>query len=739
MLEGIMFFRLFKCSVLPYLFVLSMGNSSSFAAEEEIGYPLDFEALLNMPVTTASRQEESLDESPALIEIITQDDIKRRGYKDLSYLLDDIAGVQLTRTFGDSYFNALWRGVRQTAGSAYLILIDGIKFNHLYSNEAEIMAAFPLSNIKHVEVLYGPASVAYGGDAVVGIINVITNKDEKQGQAFLQIGNNNSEVIDFSSFIKGQRFQLRFSGRFDKGDLDMSNAKNYRWTDPTLLENSAIWGGFAATYGDARSQHSNKSLAFSLFNEHTEVTLQYHELGTGYGLEYTFDHALPDAGLWTENEHSVHWKQMIELSDDLQVNTLLRYRSSNIDKESFFIEGFLTVDPATGVNQRLLDASYWESTNYSWVGSAELVWQATPQFNLLIGAEYEDKNLQKAYNINYGPSLAPEFVDTNYALPSPPVEDSVPNNRVSTNQQVLYLLSQYQLSDTLDPLQQHLHFGVRNDNHAIFGRETSIRTGYVGQWYNTTFKAFYGQAYQEPSARLLYGGWQGAASNPEIQPRNTETIEVNINYQVNTILLSANYFEMRSKNIFNTIESAAINSGKGLAKGGDVRIKYQNQADFIDNFLLWGTLSWLNATEQYYHEQQQLAWDKVGDLTDFTFHAGAYFTFNQHWQFNIRGRYYGDRTTVSTNEVNEIESYVSLDANLIYQPAALEQLKIAMDVTNLLNEDYFHPGVRSASASESNIGDLDVNGVWIGSNSFYNAKIPQPGREIRLTLYWQFN
>ena len=108
-------------------------------------------------------------------------------------------------------------------------------------------------------------------------------------------------------------------------------------------------------------------------------------------------------------------------------------------------------------------------------------------------------------------------------------------------------------------------------------------------------------------------------------------------------------------------------------------------------------------------------------------------------QFNIRGRYYGDRTTVSTNEVNEIESYVSLDANLIYQPAAIEQLKIAMDVTNLLNEDYFHPGVRSASARESNIGGLDGNGVWIGSNSFYNAKIPQPGREVRLTLYWQFN
>ena len=733
-----MFFRFSLLGVFCFYSTILLSASTVLAASDDL-YQLSFQELLNLKVSTVSRREQSLDESPAFIEIITQDDLKRRGYKDLSYLLDDLGGVQITRTYGDNYFNSLWRGIRHTLGSSYLILIDGVKFNHLYNNEPEIMATFPLSSIKHVEIVHGPASVSYGNDAVVGIINIITNKDSKKGEAFIQAGNNNAEIIDFSTFVKGERFQLRFSGRFDKGHLDMSNAANYQWTNPALLSNTDIWGGFSSSHGAAHSKRSHKALEFNLFSETTELVAQYNELSTGYGFEYTFDHSLPNAGLWIENEHSLHWKQKIEINEDLVVNTLLRYRSSNINQDSFFIDGYLRADPETNEPQRLVEASYWESTNYSWTASTEMFWQISPEFNLLAGFEYEDKNLQKAYNIEFGPSLPPEIVDSNYEFPLPPQQDSVPNNRVDTTQQGLYLLSQYQLSRSSDQVQHNLHFGIRSDYHSVFGRETSVRTGYVGQWQQTTFKLFYGQAYQEPSARLLYGGWQGSGSDPELKPRHADTIEVNINYQLKAVLLSANYFQMKSENLFNATESGALNAGKGLATGGDFRFKYKTQAAFIDELSLWGTFSWINSKEQAYSLEKQLEWHEVGDLADYTVHGGAYFTFNQQWQLNLRGRYYGDRETVKTNQFDVVDSFLSIDANVIYQPSSIKRLRLAIDITNLLDNDYFHPGVRSASASASSTGGLDENGVWIGSGSFYNALIPQPGREIRFTAYWQFN
>ncbi len=726
--------------VLRTLSILAMTNSSLVYASEKTNiFALSLEELLNIKISTVSRWEQSLDESPAFVEIVTQDDIQRRGYKDLSFLLDDIGGIQVTRTFGDNYFNTLWRGVRHTIGSSHLILIDGIKYNHLYNNESEIMAAFPLSNIKHIEIVYGPASVAYGNDAVVGIINIITYKDGERSNGFVQIGENNTQIIDFTHLSTWRDYHYRVSGRYDKGDLDMSNATNNRWTDPALLSDTDIWGSFALTHGQTESRHDNKAFEFSLFDSKTEITLQYLELGTGYGLQYTFDHSLPDAGLWYESEFSAHWKQQYEVNNDLLIKTMFRYRNSNIDDDSFFIEGYLDTNPITGNPQRLIDASYWESRNKSLTGSIEMNWQMNEDLTLLAGIDYESKNLQKAYNINFGLALPPELIDSNYVLPIPPERDSFANNRIDTNQKGLYLLSQYQLNRASDKLKQTLHFGIRSDKHSVFGTETTVRTGYVGQWDKTTFKLFYGEAYQEPSARLLYGGWQGSGSDPDLQPRNAETIELNMNYQLKEVLLSGNYFRMLSENLFNTTDTGALNVGKGLVTGGDLRIKYQPKIEYLANLSFWATLSWLDSTEQDFNQAGELSWGPVGDLADYTLHGGAYITFNDHWQLNLRGRYYDDRKTIATNELEEVASFINLDANIIYQMPAIKQLKLAFDITNILDKDYFHPGVRSAAASTTNVGQVDENGVWIGSGSFYNSQIPQPGREFRLSFYWSLN
>jgi len=731
---------LFKHRLLLVLLALLISRESLpvLANDSEDIYSLSLEELLQLKVSTVSRWEQSLDESPAFIEVITQDDLQRRGYKDLSFLLDDLGGIQVTRTFGDNYFNTFWRGVRHTIGSSYLILIDGIKFNHLYNNEAEIMAAFPMSNIKHIEVVYGPASVAYGNDAVVGIINIITRKESDSSSVFLQLGENATRIADFSHFADWLDYKIRISGRYDDGDLDTSNSSNYRWTNPALLRNTDIWGDFALTSGQNKSRHENRAYELSLFDQTTEVTLQYMQLATGYGYEYTFDHSLPDAGLWYESEYSAHWKQQYEISDSLLAKTLLRYRTSNIDKNSFFIEGYLTTNPNTGNPQRLVDASYWESRNKSWTTSAELNWQVNTDLTLLTGFDYERKNLQKAYNINFGPSLIPQLIDNNYPLPFPPNRDSFANNRKMTNQKGLYVLSQYQLGKATEKLKQSLHFGLRSDRHSVFGTKSSVRTGYVGQWRKTTLKIFYGEAYQEPSARLLYGGWQGSGSDPNLQPREAETVEINLNYQLQEMLLSVNYFRMASRNLFNTTDTGAVNAGKGLSTGGDFRVKYQPDIDRFKSLSLWTTFSWLDAEEQSFDNFGVLTTSEVGDITDYTIHAGAYLTINDQWQINIRGRYYDDRQTISTNELEVVDAYFTLDANLIYQFSNLENLKLALDVTNLLDKDYFHPGVRSASASTSNTGAIDQNGVWIGSGSFYNSQIPQPAREIRLTAYWNF-
>lgn len=713
--------------------LLLMLTSPCFAEEPPSIFDLSLRDLLKIKVITASKEEETLDESPAFVEIITQDDIQRRGYKDLSYIFEDIAGVQITRGFGDNYFNTIWRGIRHTIGSSYLILIDGVKFNHLYNNETEIMATFPLSNIKYVEIVHGAASVAYGNDAVVGIINIITNKKNIGFNGFIQAGEHNNQVLDFDYRKKWSTTSLALSGRYDQGDVDFTNAASYQWTNPTLLKNRDIWGGFVDNFSDLQSPHYNKALNASLTHNEAEFSLQYYQLTTGYGLIYTFDHSLPNSGLWDETEYSAHYKQQFDLSDSLLLKTLIRYRNSNIDNNSFFIEGYL-INSESSNQQRLLDASYWQSSNNSTFTAAELTWQVTNNWNLLTGVELEFKNLQKAYNINFGVSLPPVLIDASYQLPLPPTQDTIANNRKNTAQRNAYMLSRYNLPNFNRAINHKLHLGIRRDHHSVFGTETTIRAGWVGQLDKTTLKLFYGEAYQEPSARLLYGGWKGSGSDPNLKPRNASTWEFNINYKLDELLLSSNLYRILSSNLFNTTDNGAINAGKGRTSGGDVRFQYQPKTPHFKKLSFWATYTWLNTKEQISSLNGHLTWHKNTDVANNTLHFGSYITIMNQWQINLRGRYYGDRNTVNTNKTHTIKSYMTLDVNVNYKltPA----INVALDITNLFDNRYFHPGIRSASAN--NLNSEISNGVWIGSQSFYNAKIAQPAREVKLSLYWQW-
>ncbi|WP_196139848.1 TonB-dependent siderophore receptor [Aliikangiella sp. G2MR2-5] len=704
---------------------------------------LSLQELLNLKVVSASKREQSLDESPALVEIITQSDLQRRGYKDLSHLLDDLAGIQISRAYSDNYFNTFWRGIRHTIGSSHLILVDGIRFNHLYTNESEVMAAMPISNIRHIEIVYGPASVAYGSDAVAGIINIITYtpneraRSEANAQGFLQIGKQDTKVIDASFFKRFREWDLSLTARTDRGDLDFSHTDEYRWTQRSLLENPDIWGGFSPEYTQLSSPHNNRALDIRLSTSKNQFILQLYELSSGYGLKYTFDHSLPDAGQWIEQDFSFVWRWQEQLSNNLKVKTDLRLRESNFDKDSFFIEGYLVQDPESGANIRLLDASYWSSKNNSTSFNLEVDWLASEKWHFLGGIEHEAKDLQKAYNTDFGPSLPPADVTADYSFPAPPTIDTVANNRIDTSQSSLYGLVEYEVADEQSLLAQKLHFGMRNVHDSEYESETTIRAGYVGRLKNTTFKLFYGEAYQEPSPRLLYGGWKGSGSNPTLEPRNAKTWEFNINYKLETLLVSANIFQMDSANLFNTTDSGAINAGEAKSKGGDLRVRYRPNIDWSDNITFWASYAWIDAKEQTFDDSGALAWFPVGDLADTTLHFGSYLTFNEHWQLSLRGRYYGERATVETNPLDKIDAFSVLDLNLNYQPQN-SQFNYQLNITNLFNKTYFHPGLRSAGASDTNPGEVDGNGIWIGSENFYNAKIAQPGRNIDLSIYWQF-
>jgi len=221
--------------------------STTRAQEFEELFKMSIEELINAKVTLASGVEESLVDAPAAIVVITDEDIKQRGYTSLSDVLMDLPGFDISVPNGSWYLVANQRGYRTPMTSRTLLMIDGKVDNNLWSNVAQISRQYPLTNVRRVEVLYGPASAVYGPNAFLGIINVITedgkglNSGDHSTTTSFQGGSFDTKSVDASTRGRIGDVSYALSGRFFRSDEpDLS----HRWgfLSNEMYSNKDIWG-----------------------------------------------------------------------------------------------------------------------------------------------------------------------------------------------------------------------------------------------------------------------------------------------------------------------------------------------------------------------------------------------------------------------------------------------------------------------------------------------------------------
>ncbi len=126
-------------------------------------------------VTSAAKGITTVQEAPAIVTIITADDIKARGFKWLSEALATVPGWLETAATGDQLPGQMMvRGVSQ----GVLLLHDGISLFEPWGNNTNTTRTFPLENVKRIEVVTGPGGVLWGANSFMGIVNVISKDAE---------------------------------------------------------------------------------------------------------------------------------------------------------------------------------------------------------------------------------------------------------------------------------------------------------------------------------------------------------------------------------------------------------------------------------------------------------------------------------------------------------------------------------------------------------------------------------
>lgn len=694
--------------------------------------PLSLEDLLGLPVVSVSNVSEKLQDAPATVIVLTREDLRRRGYSELSELLDDLPGMDVVRPYGDTYFKDYWRGYRNTIGDPFLILVDGLPFNHLYFNTADVLVTFPLAAIERVEVVYGPTSSVYGANAFMGVINVITHGPAPphgaSGQTLVTAGSFGSRIADVHYGYGRDDLSLSLAARFDDGNLDPASGERYEYTKNAYYGDRQLWGGFVDNPnvgGRFDSPHRQRALDLRLRAGPLELGLSYYRIDAGYGVVYAADRAQNHV-VWARPETSLYLKATHDLGPRVTSTSMLRYRRSDVSNDSFFVQS----DPGP---QQTADFSYWESLNSSWTFREDATIRAGEALSFAVGLRYEQKDLQKAYDINYGPALPAATLDASrYPYPEPPSATPQAQNRITTETTSGYVQGKLRLRK-----RHMLSLGARHDDNSQYGGSTNVRAGYATRTGPWCLKLLYGEAFQEPTPRLLYGGWTGSGSDPNLRPETSRTFEATGTYTRPRFEASLGLYHVRNQGTLVNTAGGASNLGDRRVTGLEAHVHSVVPLAGLKQLQAWGYYSRLVQADEN-ERASGLPMGPIGDLARDKLHLGLTAVVDRHLTATLLGRWVGRRDTVATNPVGSVPSHTTLDAVLLLDALPVRGLGATLRVKNLFDAAFSDPGIRDASAGVRPGGFDPVTGVWQGSAGFYSSLLPQPGRSLQVTLRLDF-
>ncbi|HEU4486650.1 MAG TPA: TonB-dependent receptor [Povalibacter sp.] len=125
-------------------------------------------------VVTGSRVASSPDELAANVTVLRREDFDVEKPADLPDLLRRVAGVHVDTVGGRGGTGSIY--MRGADPNYTLVLIDGVRVNDPTNSRGGSfdLSTLDIADVERVEIARGPYSAIYGGDAMAGVINIVT-------------------------------------------------------------------------------------------------------------------------------------------------------------------------------------------------------------------------------------------------------------------------------------------------------------------------------------------------------------------------------------------------------------------------------------------------------------------------------------------------------------------------------------------------------------------------------------
>ncbi|MCB1508993.1 MAG: TonB-dependent receptor [Hyphomicrobiaceae bacterium] len=401
----------------------------------------------------------------ASIDVVGRDEIERSGVTTLSEALELLPGVTIAANGPRGSQASVF--VRGAASRYVVVLVDGIEINDPTGPQVQLdFGRFGLGDVERIELLKGSQSVLYGGDAVAGVINIVTRRAGGEGVSFAINGEAGAfgtvagaatlgyrtERGDIALTVQGER-----ADGFSAAEEEAGNTEADGFRNVTVTANGSYQvNDFIEVFASLRRGH-----AVSDFDE------SFPAIADDPGGQY---HG-------TTSDLAARIGTTFRLFDGMLENTVT---VSHYDVHRDIVDGF---------------PRWFEGTR------DRLEYQGT-------------LSLSERFRVVFGGDVQRETAEGGSAFGVTP--------QTSADIRGLYIMGLFEPFDGLN-----LTLGGRIDDHSTFGTFETVRgtASYQIAATGTTLRASAGTGFRAPS---LYELFDSFAGNPALQPEESLSLDAGI-------------------------------------------------------------------------------------------------------------------------------------------------------------------------------------------------------------------
>ncbi len=464
--------------------LLELNMEQLIFLSQKMGISID--ELLNMKTSVASKRVLTPRETPGIVSIITEEEIRYSGARDMIDVLRLIPGFE----FGYDVQGVVGIGLRGNwvHEGKMLMMIDGQQMNELSYYNIPFGNHFPVDQIKRIEIIRGPGSAVYGGNAELGVINIITKNGKDIGGAEVSATYGQMERsmgrmnLNLNSGYSNKEWDFSAKGFIGKANRSDQQFTEYVDQPDNILD---------LANGDSEIETRQVNLGAN--NQNLSFRFVYDD----YKSRYNFSDTVPGyEGIYNEFRNILgEVKYILKINEKLSVIPRFNYKFSRPYYED----------------------DYWRNFNNNrYAGDLALNYNPGEKTTLVAGVEW--------------------FTDKGHCINDSGIFYSNNSRDLKITNASLYAEATVRLGK--------LNFigGFRTEHNSIYGWAIAPRFGATAVFNKFHFKTLFSGSFRSP-------GIGNIDVSKDIRPEKSFVSEIELGYRLNNnMFVTANLFDIKITN-----------------------------------------------------------------------------------------------------------------------------------------------------------------------------------------------